>query len=389
MAIILLNEPTEFYPIYHPSIFRLNSTNKNQLNFKYTFKLEINAVIQRKIKVSPDPVNGFGYFDVRTHLLDFLNQDVFDITDANFQDAAKVEYIIKVDEEYDDGAGNHIVNVDAKIFTEKIGFNTRLNRNAFFGDLTKLQIGTAFPGEMLININPFTTIFQDDIFFVHFAGKNTAPFRPHKLEILELDRSGNLLATTLVAGDLVTNSQLVTMDLSAIVFNALTYFIEFSIIDIDTNFVTDVIRLLIKPRPCSEHTPIKLIYLDSKGSFNSLNFDGVSKQDFKTKVKTFRKFVDPISETETSRGVQRFFQDTEEKFEINTLLTTEESNIMFDDFMRSDRVFIDLRNNAEFSNVDFFPVEVLTKSFKPVKLETNEIPQYSINIRFAFEQIDR
>ncbi len=390
MAIVVLNEPTEFFPIFHSSVFKLDSTNKGQTNFKYVFRIFVNAVEVRSLKVSPEPVNGHGFLDVRNHLLDFLNVDIFDITDVNFQDAAKTEYIMKIDESYIDVGGNPILNVDEHVFAEKIAFDTKLNRNDFFGDLTKLQISTATPGEMLINIKPLSLVYQDDVFFIHFSGKNLAPVRPHHLQIFELNKSGGALATHFVSGDLATNSQLITMDLSTIVFNAATHYIEFRFVDTDTNRVTDPIRLLVEPRPCTAYTPIKLIYKGAKGSFLSLNFDGISTQDFKNKSKTFRKYIDPLTETEQSRGIQRFFQDTTEKFKINTFFTEEENNLMFEDLMRSDRVFIDLRNDAEFSNVDFFPVEVLKNSFKPIKTENKgDIPQFAFDIRFAFEQIDR
>jgi len=302
MAIAVLNEPTEFYPIYHPAYFRLDSTFKSELNFKYVFRIYVNAVLVWSGKVSPEPVNGYGEIDIKKHLIDNLNQDTFDITDADFQDAPKVEYILKINEEYDDGAGNHVEIVDAYVFTEKIAFNTRLDRNAFFGDLTKLQIEVGTPGEMLININPLTLVYQDDKFFLHFTGTVPALNQPLNFLIQELDASGGVLATTSIVPDLGTNSQLVTMDLNAIVFNAATKFIRFKLIE--SNLFTDLtqpITLRVEPRPCSTYEPFKLLYLDSKGSYVPLNFDGVSKRTEKTKVKRFRKYVDPRTDNELSK----------------------------------------------------------------------------------------
>lgn len=389
MAISTLNEPSEFTPIYHASYFRLDSTLKGNLNFKYVFKLTVGANPERKIRVSPEPLNGYGILDVKQHLLDYLDQDTFDITDADFQDAPRVEYILKIDEEYTDGGGNTVTNADVKVFSTKIGFNTRLTRNQFFGDLTKLQIDTASPGELLININPLTTVYQDDVFFLHFSGRLAPVFKPARLQIYELNNSGGLLATTIITGDLDTNSQLVTMDLSAIVFNANTKFIQFRLINVDSNPVTQSIRLRVEPRPCSTYTPYKLIYLDAKGSYNSINFDGVSKSVEKTKVQTFRKFINPLTDNELSRGIQRFFQDTEKEFTLNSFILDDNNSLMFGDLIRSPRVFADLRNDSRFPNMDFAPVEVLTNTFRELKTENSDLIQYSFDIRFAYEQINR
>ncbi len=390
MAIVVLDEPTKFYPIYHPSIFNLDSTLKNEINFKYNFRIIINAIEVRKINVSPAPITGNGFLDVRRHILDFLDQDIFDITDADFQEAANVEYTMKIDETWIDGAGVPQINVDAHVFDLKIGFNTRLNRNAFFGDLTKLQVDTGTPGEMLINIKPLSEIAQDDLFFIHFSGNTTPPFKPIRLEINQVNRSGGFISQTIIAAaDLAHNSQLVTMDLGLIAFNALTYFIDFRLIDLDSNPVSESIRLIIKPRPCTKYTPVKFIYLDSKGSYCSLNFDGVTKENTKTKIKRFRKYINPLTENQTSRGVQRFFMDSESTFTANTFITDDFKNIMFEDLTRSNRVFIDLRNDPEFDNVDFLPIEVLETSFKPKKEENNQLAQYKMKFRFAFEEIDR
>lgn len=394
MAINVLTEPTEFYPIFHDSIFNLDSTNKAQLNFKYVFRIIVAGQPERIVKVSPTPISGNGFFDVRTHLLDFLNQDIFVITDPNFQNAPRVEYIMKINEEYDDGAGNHITNVDEHIFATKIGFNTHLNRNDFFGDLTKLKIGDV-TRELLINIKPLSVLYQDDILFIHFAGKPSVVGGvavPAQLKVTELNRSAGILATTFISPDLDFFTQLVTMDLGAIVFNAATYFIDVQLIgsiDSPANILTKPYRFTIQPRPCTTYTPYKLIYLDAKGSYLPLNFDGVSTKELKTKSKKFRKFINPITETETSRGVQRFFQDTSERFKLNTFFTDENNNLMFEDLIKSDRVFVDLRNNSDFPNVDFFPVEILKNSITPIKTENGELPQYTFDMRFAFEQIDR
>ena len=62
---------------------------------------------------------------------------------------------------------------------------------------------------------------------------------------------------------------------------------------------------------------------------------------------------------------------------------------MFSELLRSDRVFVDLRNNSDFDNMDFAPIEILSNSFREKKSENSDLINYSFEIRFAYEQINR
>jgi len=393
MAITVLNQPPTYYPIFHENVFRLDSTNKNQTNFKYVFRIGVTnpaGIPERKIKVSPEPANGYGYFDARRHLLDFILQDIFDITDANFQTAPRVEYIMRIDEEYVDGGGNKVINVDEEVFLAKTAYNSHFDRNEFFGGLGGINIDNV-PGKLLTNIPDDALLFQDDRFYFHFIGQTFDPAKtPLKFVIEELDTSGNILATTTIAGGGGgTGSDFVTADLSQIVFNAGTYFINVFLAGADNVKMTTPKRFRVAERPCSTRKQYKLVYLDPKGSYVSINFDGASNKTNNFKNKTFRKFIDPVTQSETSRGVQRYFTDETEELNLNTLITDEQGSEMFLNLLRSNRVFIDLTNDPDFDNVDFFPVEVLTNSVTEKKAENEQLPQYAVKIRFAFEQISR
>ena len=388
MAITVLNEPDLFRPLYHAVYFRLDSTIKASTSMKYVYKITVGSST-RKIKVAPEPVNGYGILDAKNLLKDFINDDLFDITDADFQDSTRVEYQVSIDEEYIDGSGNLITNVDEFVFGTKIAYNTRFSRDELFGNLNAYPVDTATPGKLLLNIKPDTTVFDDDVFYIHFIGNTTAPFKPLRLEIRELDQSSNLLATTLISGDLDTNSQLVTMDLSQITFNALTRFISFRLIDTDSNPTSESIRLKLRPRECSTFNETKLIYLDAKGSYNSLNFDGARSRQVSMKSKSFRKFVDPLTDNGQARGIQKYFLDSTEVITINTFITEDSHNLMFEDLMKSNRVFVDLRNNPDFENIDFAPIEILERRFKPMETVNGQLPQYEIDIRYAYEEVNR
>ena len=106
-------------------------------------------------------------------------------------------------------------------------------------------------------------------------------------------------------------------------------------------------------------------------------------------AKTFRKFIDDETETDQSRGVTRYFIDSTETHTLNSDNTDDADIIRMRDLIKSSVVFLDVRNDDRFPDMDFIPVEILTKTLKPKKSDNAEIGQYSINFRFAFEEISR
>ena len=397
MAISVITQPLSIHPIYHPVSFYVDSTLKNELNFKYVFKILSSAsVLLRKIKVSPEIITGRGFVDIKNHLLDFLNQDIFDIqATLDFQKAPQVEYFVRMDEEYTDSLGTNIVNTDVFSFSQRTAYNSIFTRNEFLGDLTKYQVDNfSNDRKMLININPLSEVEKDDIFFVHFTGLVASGFRPMKFKVLELDSSGTQISSHIISGGLnTTQAQIARVDLGLISFNRLTEFVDLSVTDVDTLNATEAIRLKLIDS-CSFRDNYKLIYLDSKGSYCSLNFRGVLKRTLRNRAKRFEPFINPLNDTLSNapknRSVKKYYQDLTETIKLNTLLTSEKNNIMFEDLLISDRVFLDTRSLSEFSNIDFMPIEVLSNSLKPITFENDfEIPQYSFEIRHSFEQINR
>ena len=62
---------------------------------------------------------------------------------------------------------------------------------------------------------------------------------------------------------------------------------------------------------------------------------------------------------------------------------------MLEDLFKSKRAFLDVRNDSNYPDVDFLPIEVISRNIAKQKQENNTAPQYSMQWRFAFEEVNR
>ena len=293
-----------------------------------------------------------------------------------------------MDEEYRDGAGVLVENLNQNTFAGFTAFNAILNRNdvlpgVFTLALWRLQNGGT---NILMNIENRTTVQKNDLFWVHFTNLVGALV---KFRVIEYDAGGSPLVTTTTSFTPITEkANLAKLDLGDISFNALTKTVGITFLNTGDSEISKEIIMIVE-EPCTTFTAHKLIYLDGYGSYQSLNFDLRSDSTLTVNAKTFRKFIDAETETDQSRGVTRYFIDSTETHVLNSNNSDDTEIIRLRDLIKSNRVFLDVRNDTRFTDMDFVPVEILTKTLKPKKSENAEIGQYSINFRFAFEEISR
>ncbi len=388
MSITKTFTPITYFPVHHPIIMRVAGTNSGENQYRFIFRLQVGAE-ERKMRVTPRPSDANGRIDISKHLRDFLDQDVIDISSvSSFQEAPWIDYTVVMDEEYRDGAGVLVENLNQNTFAGFTAFNAILNRNdvlpgVFTLALWRLQNGGT---NILMNIENRTTVQKNDLFWVHFTNLVGALV---KFRVIEYDAGGSPLVTTTTSFTPITEkANLAKLDLGDISFNALTKTVGITFLNTGDSEISKEIIMIVE-EPCTTFTAHKLIYLDGYGSYQSLNFDLRSDSTLTVNAKTFRKFIDAETETDQSRGVTRYFIDSTETHTLNSNNSDDTEIIRLRDLIKSNRVFLDVRNDTRFPDMDFVPVEILTKTLKPKKSENAEIGQYSINFRFAFEEISR
>lgn len=385
MALTQVNTPDQFHPAYHKAIYLLDSTIKTNDQFRYLFIFQAaGSSTTRKIRVAPRPGDGYGFLDIAQHIRDFMDLDDWDITSVSaIQDAPVVQYQIQFGEEYKDGSGN-IVEVLGATLSNRIGFNTILERWEILNYDETDWVLTDVNTNWLCNVDLNTEVYKDDIFWLHVL---SAP-GTSRLVTTQTNKDGS---TNVVNQDLSLDySNLYKMDLgSALVSpdDAVKFELQWEQNGGGLPFKSS--KLIFKLREqCSRFTNYKLIYLDSKGSFNTLNFDHASRRVNSANPKTYEQFFEPITESDISRGITRWFNTSEEVWEVNTDFLTDKHYKMLVDLINSKRVFLDV-DYLGVQGVQYFPVEVLTRSVAELKSENQELPQYSVRFRFSFDKISR
>lgn len=386
MAIAIISQPQVEHPIYHPVMWLLDSTLKGNDQFRYQIEIIPEApAVSRTVEISPRPGDGFGRQDLSQHLKDYLDQDILNIKQTGptlTQKSARTFYTIKLFEKYKDVSGNIII-VPGLTIVDQVAFNSIFNRNdwlIFLPDQWKLANDTS---KLLWHVEDNVEVFKDDLFFVNVLA-DSAVF-DYVLE--EHFKNGTSNITTAAATlDKLTNW--VRFDLADLLTdpdNAIKFCIKFQQAAVDKS--REYCLTLIDG--CSRYENLKFIYLDKYGSYNSINFNHISRMSTTAAPKTYKKYIDPLTEDDTSRPITRYFNNPTEVHTANTDYLTDEHNIMMADLINSPRVFLDVRNDPDNPNSKFFPVEILTKTIQEAKSENMDLAQFEILWRFSFDEIGR
>lgn len=108
-----IGNPGDFTPVYNPVVFYFNSTNKNQLGFRYVVDLYYAGTSTKiaEFRVAPRPTDGYGYIDLSKILSTLITYN-FNGTNNSVlaQPNAQVKYDLKIGEEY-------VINYNISSFT--------------------------------------------------------------------------------------------------------------------------------------------------------------------------------------------------------------------------------------------------------------------------------
>jgi len=385
MALTIITQPQTYHAAYHPVVFKVSSTLIGQDEFKYLFKI-ISTPFTRTIKVSPRPVDGQGYIDIRRHVQDILDAELFDIKEEFTQEGTSAAYTMQIIEQYKDGSGNIIEETPVSV-SGLVGLNTIFNRNDYLTyDESDYKL-TGVNSKMLWSIENNLQILKDDLFFIHFTIPSASQFLRFVIEEFFANGTTNTVLTTINADRVNIH----TFDLAAKLTdpdNTVKVDVWFTLTDLTQ--VSEKRTFFLKD-PCSIYRRHRIIYLDSKGSRSSLNFDQVSNQTTQVQPKTYQKFIDISQEDDTSRALTRFFVLSDEVFNVNSAILSDKHNSMIRELIKSTDVWLDVRNDDRFpsSEVEFVPIEILTKNFKDSKSENQQLLQQQIQYRYAYEDVTR
>lgn len=122
MAISILSQQTSgsFRPVADPINFTVSSNNSGNCNFKYICRIYVNGTNVFQHKFFPDPVTGYGFFEINKILEDWIANTIpkqpyttyFNVASATTIPTSLVSVICQFGEEYDLS-----VNCDGTIYT--------------------------------------------------------------------------------------------------------------------------------------------------------------------------------------------------------------------------------------------------------------------------------
>jgi len=117
MAVSNIGNPGDFTPVYNPVVFYFDSTNKNQLGFRYVVDVYYAGTATKiaEFRVAPRPTDGYGYIDLSRILQNLISYN-FNGTNTSVlaQPNAQLRYDVKIGEEY-------VVNYALSAFANNAG----------------------------------------------------------------------------------------------------------------------------------------------------------------------------------------------------------------------------------------------------------------------------
>jgi len=103
MSISNIGNPGDFTPVYNPVVFYFDSTNKNQLGFRYVIDVYYagTATKIQEFRVAPRPTDGYGYIDLSKILSSLITYN-FNPTNTSVLALpnSQLKYDVKIGEEY-------------------------------------------------------------------------------------------------------------------------------------------------------------------------------------------------------------------------------------------------------------------------------------------------
>ena len=172
MALSFIAQPPTPHPAYNPSVWFIDSTNKNLPGFRYIVQIYTSstAALLAEFKVAPRPGDGYGYIDVSKILQSQVLNDLelANITSYDADDSSVYRYDIHFGEEYIDqwpfsdyqfAAGNFVdltnfaLTPHPYIVGDQIAVTLNAVYNNYLDNINGYYTVTAVPNAFTVTVN--------------------------------------------------------------------------------------------------------------------------------------------------------------------------------------------------------------------------------------------
>ena len=397
MAITISRQPATLQPIHSPMMFLISSTNTAEKNAKVVFSITVGSD-NRRVKVSPRPIDGKFEFDISSHLRDYLDLDEFNptaILTDNTDYSPHVNYQVVMWDEYISATTGSLVISTTINLPGLTATNIVLNRsqqlNFSESKWINVKTNTTTSSNLALASGTRSTYLKDDVVWIHSVGLGFGLNRKFKLR--EYDKQGVLLVDHAYEDMSGTDiCQFYKLDLSTYIFNANTYSLGFQFYEVDVLPVGEV-ALTLETRTnlidveCSSWEKYRLVYLDKYGSYNTMSLNYKSTEDLDITKENYRSRIDSLTDRDSTRGLQNYFTMAKDVYTLNTGNLNADDMAKFEDLLLSTRVLLDVRTNSDvkFTDMDYVPLIINTNKMKRFKSENQELAQYTIECELAYD----
>ena len=395
MAITLIREPEAFTPVYNDMVFTASSTNVAEPAFLYLVDVYINAVLEFRYKVEPDPEFDYMVVDVSNSIEDFVLNSLCSLTsDKGIFDhsASSINYEVKFGEQYE------VLGVTTQFpptaTSTKIAYNGSLTSNEFTdytGALVESTFNTNSPrlldvrdgdvGCLQLLTNTGTTVTYLQIITIDANGipidtyridtsiinAEAYGFASHPATINNIDPSNFILPVVppvqpIIGYNLGVRSYTVLASLSTGATEVFRY-----------NVVDD----------CGLYTPKTLHFLNREGGFDQFTFELVSRDSISTQRKSYKQNPNRLKSSgaydysKADRTNVNYITSTKNSLKLTSDWITEDESEWLRELMTSPEIYL-------FDGTDYIAIQEVKESGYEIKKDENgEVFNLSINVLFS------
>lgn len=353
--------------------FVFDSTNNEQINYKYLVDLYIDGDFVKSYKIAPRPDNGYGVVEISKILQSYVTYDI-DMSSGFTENAnSMVDFYLKVGEEY----GTTVTEYADLITTDTFfAINSELTRDELLNWDCDTYSANGTSKLFLTNAPRPLSIALEQKAWLYSIYKNTGILLTDKATITTYDSSNSQIATAdisyaLSSGDTYTHARLATGTNDLVDYGFDLSGVSYYTVQLKRGVVSrsELVRYNIEDLSC-KYDNKRLHFLNKLGGYDSFNFKLVSKSNYTIEKKTFKKNPfqfntrtsgdynyynsstgDFYDFTEKSRGTQVYHVNTKEVENITSDWLSEEESEWLLELINSRDVYLEVDNELVSINI--------------------------------------
>lgn len=396
MAITELQAPQTRTPAFNDMLHVINSTNKNQTNFKYIFKVYVNGTyIGKSFKVAPDSVHGFGLFDAKRIIGTYVTYDLdLSVVGATRNSNNNDYYSIQYGEEYGDlssGVTSYNNLAESSTIYAYAGSFRTLDFISYVDDTYIMDSsGSLF---MTNQPRPFR-IFEDQ--YAWLGAMDDTIQHMDEYRVLTYNISGTLLNTFRINNGfrndffikIITGWNLNSIDSSEFngggsqpILTSSVYYYTVQMYD-GNNPISELFRFNCDSS-CEWDTggSYDVYFLNALGWFDSIRFNRLNTKSHEINAKYYKQSTGSFGASsfdvaKTDRAKTQYYTSYTDKWKLRSAYLTEAESTWLLELVTSPQVFINV-------NSELIPCTITQSNYDERKRSEGQIFNLEIDVEFS------